>query len=159
MNKNANDDIHKNVSAELGNILEKFVERLALVRHAVIDLGITIEELRTLGPSSWIQKKIPQSGTWGTNNEWRYFFHGRGCRLINKESGEILDWESSNKTGFDIDPYAFLRYLNWKIEKGETTNYIRNYLVQGKGETTKLLPIIQRILETFSEDNTNNGIE
>ena len=66
----------------------------------------------------WVQEKygnIPQIGMWSKNNEtWHYFCHGYGCRLINLESLEPIDWDAPDLNEFDV--YSFLNHLKWLIQ-------------------------------------------
>ena len=44
---------------------------------------------------------IPQKGYWGEHDEWEYFFHGGGCRLVHTSTGEPIDWDAPNIRRFD----------------------------------------------------------
>lgn len=138
----------KAILKELEIALNDFVNRLSLVRQAILDLGLTPEELKRAGPASWIQKDIPQSGVWIKNSEWRYFLHGKGCRLTNLLNGETLDWNSKNESGYDIDPYAFIHYLTWRVENVNDLQKLAEY--KEKESINNLVPQILRIIKLLS---------
>jgi hypothetical protein len=69
-------------------------------------------------PIGLIQPNIaPVTGTgyWGENNEWRYYLHGVGCRLIHTITDEIVDWDASDPYRFD--PYWFVEWLSWFLKQ------------------------------------------
>jgi len=61
---------------------------------------------------------IPQRGYWGDNNEWQYFLHGGGCRLIHTLTGEPLNWDAPKVERFD--KFWFLDYLVWLLTNDST---------------------------------------
>lgn len=60
----------------------------------------------------------PPNGYWGKNNEWRYFFHGGGCRLIHVVTGEPIDWEAPDVNR--LDRFFFADYLKWVFRQNTT---------------------------------------
>jgi hypothetical protein len=148
MKDNFQDDVHKAIYKELEEALKDFIQRLSLVKQVILDLGLTPEELQNLGPASWIQKNIPQTGIWKLDTWWQYFLHGKGCRLTNIVSGEILDWNSYNTSGIDVDPYAFIRYLKWRVDKQKHFENIKKYT--RKSDLEALIPLVHQILQSIS---------
>ena len=140
------DEAGSKLYTELEEILKDFIRQMSLVRKAVLDLGIKVDELQRLGPTTWILNGIPQSGIWKNNTDWQYFLHGKGCRLTNIVSGEIVDWDSDNESGVDIDPYAFIRYLKWRIDKDKHFENIKLYAT--KKDLKTLIPLVQQILKS-----------
>ena len=65
------------------------------------------------------ERKISQSGVWldKDNNEWRYFLHGSGCRLINVKTGEPIDWDCPDVNKYDT--WKFMFHLMWQISSLE----------------------------------------
>jgi hypothetical protein len=71
----------------------------------------TEEEYRAyLEYAKWFAT-MPQAGYWGKNNEWRYFFHGGGCRITHVVTGEPIDWEAPDVNR--LDRFFFADYLKW----------------------------------------------
>jgi hypothetical protein len=60
----------------------------------------------------------PPSGYWGDNNEWQYFLHGGGCRLIHTVTGEPINWNATTVERFD--KFWFLDYLLWLFANDPT---------------------------------------
>ena len=50
-------------------------------------------------------------GIWNKYGQWKYYLHGRGCRLTNLISGEIIEWDAPNVIDFKSD--WFLNWVNW----------------------------------------------
>ena len=65
---------------------------------------------------------VNQTGNWEdkTGETWSYFMHGGGCQLINKITGEVIDWDCPDTTRFDRFKFAF--HLEWQIQ-----NFPDNY--------------------------------
>jgi hypothetical protein len=57
---------------------------------------------------------VPQKGIWThENQEWEYFFHGLGCRLIHMDSGEPIEWDAPDVSSFDKE--WFLNWYRWYL--------------------------------------------
>lgn len=92
---------------------------LSLVRHRdrqqfVLDsmqfrLGGDASELARLGslghPSGQATGLVP------CDTEWEYRFHGRGCAMTNRLTGEYLDVDFLDETADWITPYFYVNYL------------------------------------------------
>jgi len=65
------------------------------------------------------ERNLPQSGMWrnSSNNEWRYFLHGGGCRLLHAETGEPIDWDCPDENSYDL--YKFKAHLAWQLSFSE----------------------------------------
>lgn len=146
MSQNFENKIDSKIYRELEEALKDFIQRIELVKKAILDLGIKVDELQRLGPTAWVQNGIPQTGIWKNDRDWQYFLHGKGCRLTNVVSGEILDWDSDNESGVDIDPYAFIRYLKWRIDKDNHFQNIKLYAI--KKDLKSLISLVQHILKS-----------
>src|SRR5215469_2407067 len=58
-------------------------------------------------------EEFPQSGAVPGEEEWDYFFHGRGCCLTNRISGVEIDVDFTADGRCDaIDPYFYNGYLS-----------------------------------------------
>jgi hypothetical protein len=53
-----------------------------------------------------------QLGVW--KNEWKFWVHGIGCRLIHVESGEPIEWDAPNIYLFRFE--WFWQHLMWRCE-------------------------------------------
>lgn len=53
----------------------------------------------------------PTVGLVPGDTEWEYRFHGRGCAMTNRLSGEYLDVDFLDETADWITPYFFVNYL------------------------------------------------
>ena len=54
---------------------------------------------------------IPQSGLVPGITEWEYYFHGKGCCLTHRGSGQTIDVDFFGPTGEYFDFFFYLRYL------------------------------------------------
>jgi hypothetical protein len=105
---------------------------LALIRRYVARQQTAADAMQQLRPDLWFQTYqkewtaailvklkalqaqvagIPQKGYWGEHDEWEYFFHGGGCRLVHTSTGEPIDWDAPNIRRFD--KFWFLNYMQW----------------------------------------------
>jgi hypothetical protein len=64
---------------------------------------------------------VKQSGIVPGMLEWEYYFHGRGCCLTHKVSGESIDVDFWDDTAEYFDVFFYTRYLEslWKPEPAE----------------------------------------
>jgi hypothetical protein len=60
------------------------------------------------------RRPVAQQGVWGDSGEWTYFLHGKGCRLRNTLTGEVIDWDCPDVKAFD--PYSLVDHLRWRLE-------------------------------------------
>lgn len=88
------------------------------------------------------RKPVAQRGIWGDSEEWTYFLHGKGCRLHNVLTGEVINWDCPNVEAFD--PYFFLDHLRWRLETEEESN-LPNIKEQVSLSSDGLESIIQTI--------------
>jgi hypothetical protein len=107
---------------------------LALLRRYAARQQLAADAMQQLRPDLWFQTHqeewtaallgelkalqaqaagIPQKGSWGEHDEWEYFFHGGGCRLVHTSTGEPIDWDAPNTHRFDT--FWFLNYLQWVL--------------------------------------------
>jgi hypothetical protein len=106
----------------LYGMIQTFCERQSIVLEAMRELrpdqvmrafGIgTPEEQSELRLKSL--RSVPV-GLWGQNPEWEYFFHGNGCRLINTETNEKLQWNIRDGNLRRFDRSWFVNYVEWRI--------------------------------------------
>jgi hypothetical protein len=54
---------------------------------------------------------IPQSGLVPGLTDWEYFFHGKGCCLTHRGSGEAIDVDFFGETAEYFDIFFYLNYL------------------------------------------------
>ncbi|MBZ0296044.1 MAG: hypothetical protein K8L99_26020 [Anaerolineae bacterium] len=66
---------------------------------------------------------IPQTGYWGVNQEWKYFIHGLGCKLVHVTTQEPIEWNAPNPKSFD--KYWFINWLKWYVNHAEDRERIR----------------------------------
>lgn len=97
------------------NLIKRFIARQQVVfsvfralRPAIVDVDpINLDEKKLI---EILTRYIdaPWKGHW---HEWTYFFQGTGCRLINDETAEIIEWEAPDVNTFDR--YWFVNWLEW----------------------------------------------
>jgi|GEM_PF-4123426 len=111
-------------NTELKLLIQRYVERQQLVYDIIQKLHpdfLLCHKLKTATDAETHQildmvksyKDVPQSGFWGVNNEWQYFFHGGGCRLVHTVTKEPIDWDPPDITIFDL--HKFKPYVVWSI--------------------------------------------
>ena len=97
------------------SLIKRFIERQKVTFAAFRALRPAVVEAEHINLDE--QKLIeiltryvdaPWQGHW---QEWAYYFHGGGCRLIHDETAEIIEWEASNVNTFDR--YWFVNWLEW----------------------------------------------
>ena len=89
--------------------------------------------------------KAPQSGLWGKDNEWRYFVHGKGCKLTHIITNEPLEWDAPDLTAFD--KWWFVNYLEWLIRFKPNDASVRVTVAQMNDEKTDIRESVFEILE------------
>ena len=72
-------------------------------------LGGDVNELAHRG--SLGHPECPTVGLVPRDTEWEYLFHGRGCAMTNRLSGEYLDVDFLDETADWITPYFYVNYL------------------------------------------------
>lgn len=95
------------------DLVERFVERQRLVQAVMRDLRPDLLEedaMRRYAMPTWTNPP-PNSGCWGEQNEWRYYFHGCGCELTHVKTGERVDWDAPDVYAFD--GHWFVTYVQW----------------------------------------------
>jgi hypothetical protein len=85
-------------------LVQQFVERQMIVRDAIAELR-----------PSYLGLKLPHGrpsiGFWGENNEWKYIVHGVGCKLVHRNTGEPIEWDTPHLEIFDR--YWFVNWFVW----------------------------------------------
>jgi hypothetical protein len=135
----------------LYGMIQTFCERQAIVLEAMRELRPdqvmqafgtgTPEERKELRLKSL--RSVPV-GLWGQNPEWEYFFHGRGCRLINTETNEKLQWDLKDGNLKRFDRSWFVDYLEWRItfdQKHADHVLIHGWLIQQQEDWTPAKPL------------------
>lgn len=92
---------------------------LCLVRHrerqqfvadtVVARLGGSLQALATSGYAGHPDR--PGRGVVPGDDDWEYYFHGRGCCLTHRQSGEAIDVDFYDDSCDWTDPYFFVWYL------------------------------------------------
>ncbi|WP_017326303.1 hypothetical protein [Synechococcus sp. PCC 7336] len=103
------------IQSEIYFLLKRFVDRqriaFDLLKTVRPDL-ISMSEGKISRPSKEYIKST-SLGDWGDNKEWTYLIHGRGCRLIHKETDERIEWNAPDLNRFD--PYWFTNWVQWAL--------------------------------------------
>lgn len=109
-----NKDIHS-VEMSVLLLVQRFVERQRITFDAIKALRPALVEAAHINLS---QEKLvsilsrymdePWQGHW---HEWTYHFQGAGCRLINDETREIIEWQARDIETFDR--YWFVNWIEW----------------------------------------------
>jgi hypothetical protein len=101
------------------NALAIFISRQQLVHEAMTELRPDLlaaaadtreERLKSIELAK-IYGRVPQSGIW--RDEWDHFIHGLGCRLINLNTQELIEWDAPDVDSFEED--WFLTWLIWDL--------------------------------------------
>jgi hypothetical protein len=93
--------------------------------------------------------KSTQSGYWGRDKEWRYFLHGRGCRLVHTVTGEPIEWDAPDVQRFD--PHWFVNWLNWLRAQKDTSEAIRMIETEGKERNMDVQILILNVLDELGQ--------
>ena len=93
------------------------------------------------------RKPVAQQGFWGNSGEWVYFLHGKGCRLRNTLTGEVIDWDCPNVAAFD--PYFFLEHLRWRLEMEEESSLptVRKWVSRDPEGLESIIQLIDQMME------------
>lgn len=91
------------------DLARRYVERQRLCRLVLQEIrpDLISDDGPPLPRASREYAHRTQIGTWGDGGEWNYHIHGGGCRLINKQTQEPLDWWDPNITRFDAQSLAY----------------------------------------------------
>jgi len=106
---------------ELYEAIAHYIGRQQLVVRTVIERGVNPAELRGVG--AW-HDKTEQIGDWGA--DWRFFFHGGGCRLTHRITKEPIDWDGPDPYRFD--PFFFIHHLEWRCAQGHNLPHLCAFL-------------------------------
>lgn len=113
------------VYTELYEALTVFMGRQQLVVRAVIEQGVVPDDLKR-GVAGWYDK-TPQTGVWGQH--WGFRFHGGGCELRHRETGEPVDWNGPDPYAFG--KRAFVYHLAWRLERGHDLPHLHATMQDG----------------------------
>jgi hypothetical protein len=94
----------------------EFVERQKVVERALCELRPDWLVPRAETSAVRLTKKQRAGraqGHWGPQAEWRYFVHGRGCKLLHEDSLEPIEWDSPDIARFNPD--WFVAWLVWAL--------------------------------------------
>lgn len=120
-------------------LLETFITRQYLVFTAMQE--IAPDKLYDI-PRAMIESEIdgvlrhipkPRPDYCGSNNEWKVWVHGIGCKLTNVESGEPIEWDAPDTQVFDA--YWFSNWLTWHLKNSEPTDATTALLTRHLAET------------------------
>jgi hypothetical protein len=69
-------------------------------------------------------RDVPSTGIWidSEGENWDYFVHGLGCRLISLVDGEPLEWDAPDVNSFEDE--WFLNWAAWRIKHTEPSSGI-----------------------------------
>ena len=108
------------VQSAMCRLIKRYTEQQYIVLEVISELRADLlsRDQEQLSAEEFVDitkqySHVPQTGQWGKNKEWLYFFHGNGCRLTHSETGECLDWDASDPRVFDL--YAFARWIGWLV--------------------------------------------
>lgn len=121
---------------ELYEALAHFIGRQQLVIRAIRELGVTPETMRGVG--AW-QGKTSQTGEWG---DWDFFFHGGGCELRHRQTGEPIDWNGPDTQAFGI--MSFIHHLEWRLREQSGLSELRAYL--SEHDTVSVVELIKELI-------------
>ncbi len=110
---------------ELYEALTVFMGRQQLTVRAVIEQGVSPADLKD-GVAGW-HDKTPQVGEWGQH--WRFHFHGGGCELKHRETGEPVDWNGPDPHAFG--KRAFVYHLAWRLGQDHDLPHLHAVMQDG----------------------------
>lgn len=80
-----------------------------LAKTIQVRLDADLHAIATVG--AFGHPDIPQQGLVPGLTDWEYYFHGRGCCLTHRITGESLDVDFYDETGDWFDVYFYINYL------------------------------------------------
>ncbi|RLS57113.1 MAG: hypothetical protein DWH91_05080 [Planctomycetota bacterium] len=90
--------------------LVRQVERQRWVTSILVSkLGVDMDGMSVAGALA--HPPVPQSGLVPEHTDWEYYFHGRGCCLSNRITGESIDVDFYDGISDWIDDFFFVRFL------------------------------------------------
>jgi len=94
------------------------------------------------------RRPVAQHGTWGDSGVWVYYLHGKGCRLHNTLTGEVIDWDCPNVEAFN--PYFFINHLRWRLETEDKSSLssIRDWVSQSPDGLESIIRLVEQMKET-----------
>ena len=110
------------VYLELYEALAYFRSRQQLVLRFITEQGVSVSDLR-YGVRAW-RGKTSQIGDWG--EVWHFFFHGGGCTLSHKSTGEVIDFNGPDPEC--IIPYSFRTHLAWRLANDPGLSLLREFV-------------------------------
>jgi hypothetical protein len=135
-------DDRTSIQSALHNIIVKFVDRQLVVLEAMRelrpDITMTMLNIGTAHEQQEATKQFHKRrkeegysglGYWGANNEWQYFQHGLGCRLVHTVTQERIEWDLGNLCRFNR--FWFVNYLEWLLstdQSDQDVQVIRSWL-------------------------------
>jgi hypothetical protein len=126
---------------ELYEALAHFIARQQLVVRTVIEFGINPAALAR-GVAGWYDRVPSSYGDWG--EEWTYAFHGGGCDLINKKSGEPITWNGPDPLAFGHLP--FVHHLEWRLKNEDGLPHLRRFVEQN--DAMRVIDLIQDLIDS-----------
>src|SRR5688572_10367890 len=97
-------------------LVQRFVERQKIVGDAIEELRPDLRGLEDgLPDEERLRRKLMRirvpTQLWGKDQEWECFVHGHGCRMTNRKTGEMLDWDVDDLHVFH--GAVFAHWLAW----------------------------------------------
>ena len=83
-----------------------------------------------------------QSGAW---QEWRYWIHGIGCKLVHVQTSEPLEWDVPELNGFRFD--WFWEHLLWRLNHERDDNFVKEYVTSEYSQYSEM-QIFTRLSES-----------
>ena len=113
------------IQVAVHSLVSRFVQRQNLALAALSEIRPDLLDRpgeKPVRPTKEYMKST-QSGYWGDDNEWRYFIHGRGCRLVHTKTKEPIEWDGPDVQRFDPD--WFVNWLDWLRTQRDKSEAIR----------------------------------
>jgi hypothetical protein len=123
---------------ELYEALAHFIGRQQIVVRAVIEQGVSPAAL-VRGVAAW-HDKTPQIGAWG--EDWEFFFHGGGCELRHRETGEPINWNGPDPLAFGT--LSFIHHLEWRLAYEGGLTRLRAYI--GDHDLLSVIDLIDELI-------------
>jgi uncharacterized protein DUF6896 len=133
------------------SVLTLFVKRQELVSDALSairpDLMAGWAEKRDRPTKEYI--KNTQNGFWGKDKKWKYFIHGRGCRLVHTVTNEPIEWDAPELRRFD--PYWFANWVEWLLAQETESEQIRIIKAQLIDQQEDLRTFLFNVLDKLQQ--------
>jgi hypothetical protein len=133
------------------NLTSEVMEKLHPDLMLKSDPQISMEEIY-----KFIQQysNIPYTGKY---QQWNYWFHGIGCKLIHQLTNEPIEWDAPDTRVFDF--YWFVNWLQWYLNWNDMDKLSIIIRMELNEHTIIFQEFIYSVLEQLKEMNLVKNIK